>query len=185
MLCLLFQANYTLAPQPMPSSVQSYSGNGSYYGSNLANYGNYGSYNPAYTSSPSSAGTAAASGSNSSSYNYGHHHHGLPATTDTTNKSSDNLYVTSGDQDKQRYSVHVRASPISPTYSQFSNGVSVKNCYPPFDNKGTLRGHLRKPDVEDYSVYVNSTAPTSATTPSTVRAVAAPSAANSSLATHV
>ena len=29
-----------------------------------------------------------------------------------------------------RYSLHVRASPISPTYSQFSSGVSVKNAYP-------------------------------------------------------
>jgi len=127
----------------------------SYYGSNLANYGNYGSYNPAYNSSPSSAGTAAAmtSGGNAS-YHYGHHHHGLPTGVATTvpppgsssvvdggYKSSESLYVTQADAaaaagssqaDKQsRYSVHVRASPISPTYSQFSNGVSVKNCYPP------------------------------------------------------
>ena len=35
-----------------------------------------------------------------------------------------------------KYSVHVRASPISPTYSQFSNGVSVKNCYPTYHPGG-------------------------------------------------
>ena len=36
--------------------------------------------------------------------------------------------------------MHVRASPISPTYSQFSNGVSVKNCYPTYHPGGVGYG---------------------------------------------
>ena len=42
-----------------------------------------------------------------------------------------------------RYSLHVRASPISPTYSQFSSGVSVKNAYPapPAMQTGMPPGH--------------------------------------------
>jgi hypothetical protein len=144
-------ANYT------NNSTNNY-GDSNYYNSNLLHGGgssnngyggNYGSYNPGFNSSPSSsAGAANASSStnggasiNSPRYN-------------TSVKSAENLYSTGGGIPQPthqhqtatsadinaKYSVHVRASPISPTYSQFSNGVSVKNCYPTYHPGGVGYG---------------------------------------------
>ena len=147
-------------------------GNYGYYHSNTT--GNYGNYNPAYTSSPASQ--------NSNQVN-SHQQVIKPHTYDNFNP---NLEVApslnidkAGNSNNHlatnRYSLHVRASPISPTYSQFSSGVSVKNAYPPIIHGGNGYGggglknasfdyvpseHLRNyrysvPD--NYAVYVNST----------------------------
>ena len=117
-------------------------------------------------------------------YQHYHGHVGLPTQEETSvDKSGSGLYVTPSETDKN-YAVHVRASPISPTYSQFSHGVSVKNCYPPLgrsdgnsptsssqatakryqagsvdsaSSSNTLRHQIRKDDIvsDNYSVYVN------------------------------
>lgn len=141
-------------------------GNYGYYHSNTT--GNYGSYNHAFTASPSQNGV-------------------LKPTYDNFNPNEvltggQSLNIdkppASGHLSTNRYSLHVRASPISPTYSQFSSGVSVKNAYPstavPISGNGygggglknasfdyvpsdQLRHYNRYSVPDNYAVYVNST----------------------------
>lgn len=142
-------------------------GNYGYYHSNTT--GNYGSYNHAFTASPASQNNGV-----------------LKPTYDNFNPNEmltggQSLNIdkpTSGHLSTNRYSLHVRASPISPTYSQFSSGVSVKNAYPnpvvPITGNGygggglknasfdyvpsdQLRHYNRYSVPDNYAVYVNST----------------------------
>ena len=142
------QANYG----PTTTASSNY-GDSNYYNSNLLHgsshngYGaNYGSYNPGFNSSPSSS---AGMGNASSSTTGGTSINSISSPRyNASVKSADNLYSTGGGippphhqtassaDINAKYSVHVRASPISPTYSQFSNGVSVKNCYPTYHPAG-------------------------------------------------
>ena len=148
----IFQANYS-------TTTNNY-GDSNYYNSNLLHGssssngygGNYGSYNPGFNSSPSSSAGAA----NASSSTNGGTSVNLTSSPryNTSVKSAENLYSTGGGIPQPthqhqtatsadinaKYSVHVRASPISPTYSQFSNGVSVKNCYPTYHPGGVGYG---------------------------------------------
>ena len=148
---LSLQANYT------SNSTNNY-GDSNYYSSNLLHGsggssnngygGNYGSYNPGFNSSPSSSAGAA----NASSSTNGGTSVNMSSSPryNSSIKSADNLYSTgvppthhqtaSSADINAKYSVHVRASPISPTYSQFSNGVSVKNCYPTYHPGGVGYG---------------------------------------------
>ncbi len=161
-----------------PSSFQpkfQHGGNYGYYHSNTT--GNYGSYNHAFTASPSQNGSTMPNNSSN----------GKPATYDNFNPvetlatgQSLNIDKSVGHLSTNRYSLHVRASPISPTYSQFSSGVSVKNAYPAigppvmggngygggglknasFDYVPSeqLSRHYNRYSVPDnYAVYVNST----------------------------
>ena len=152
-----FQANYNSA-----ASTNNYA-DSNYYNSNLlqgsgtnAYGGNYGSYNPGFNSSPSSSAGGPAnalastvnggggglailngsSGLNTSS----------PRYNTSVKSAAESLYgshhqTASSADINAKYSVHVRASPISPTYSQFSNGVSVKNCYPTYHPGGGGTGY--------------------------------------------
>ena len=95
-----------------------------------------------------------------------------------------------------RYSLHVRASPISPTYSQFSSGVSVKNVYPTGYGGGALKNasfdyvpsdqlyhrNQRYSVPDNYAVYVNST---NSPMPTVVPIPSEQSSKTGSLATHV
>ena len=120
---------------------------GYYHGNTTGNYG-AGTYNQAFTASPSQNGVLnPASQIQQPLQNL----HGGPPNTlpkptyDNFNptlqhvnegqslnidKSAVPSTSAIGYSSTNRYSLHVRASPISPTYSQFSSGVSVKNAYP-------------------------------------------------------
>ena len=113
-----------------------------------------------------------------------------------------------------KYSVHVRASPISPTYSQFSNGVSVKNCYPTYHpgggglgygggisaGKNTSFDYVSAPPqnsssqrnlryqhqnlMDNYSVYVNSAGVPGATSTMPALTPQPPPSSSSTIAIH-
>ena len=108
--------------------------------------GNYGSYNPGFNSSPSSSAGVGNASSSTNGTGASINLNSSPRYNPSVVKSADNLYSTGGAPHQTatsadintKYSVHVRASPISPTYSQFSNGVSVKNCYPTYHPGGGM-----------------------------------------------
>ena len=149
-------------------------GNYGYYHSNIST-GNYGNYNPAYTSSPSqvnsSTGSSSVVNNIASTTTLPNRQHNIGDSLTIPGGGANNKHVTYDNfnpnlevapslnidrvqqqQNQQhlatnRYSLHVRASPISPTYSQFSSGVSVKNAYPTPANAmnagpGIMPGHL-------------------------------------------
>ena len=112
-------------------------GNYGYYHSNTT--GNYGTYNHAFSASPSQNGVI---NGKQTAVTYDNFNPTL-AVTGLPNPHGEghNLNIDSKSSmlppphpsshlSTNRYSLHVRASPISPTYSQFSSGVSVKNAYP-------------------------------------------------------
>jgi hypothetical protein len=144
-------------------------GNYGYYHSNAT--GNYGNYNHAFTASPSQQLQTKSGVPTYDNY---------IATEAGPNLNIDRP-VSKLSSNTNRYSLHVRASPISPTYSQFSSGVSVKNAYPPyntnsFGGNGYGGGGLKNASFDyvpsdqlrhyrysashvpdNYAVYVNST----------------------------
>ena len=155
-------------------------GNYGYYHSNTT--GNYGSYNHAFTSSPSQNGVLQPTTSSSKPLYDNFNPNDAQSlnidksATTTVAAAAGGAATNSNMLSTNRYSLHVRASPISPTYSQFSSGVSVKNTYPTMCHAGgngygggglknasfdyvpseQLR-HYRYSVPDNYAVYVNST----------------------------
>ena len=179
-------------------------GNYGYYHSNTT--GNYGgSYNHAFTASPSQNGVLTHPKPTYDNFSGGQEVLNIDKVPNHTQQQQ---HIST-----QRYSLHVRASPISPTYSQFSSGVSVKNAYPLAGGNGYGGGGLKNASFDyvpsdqirhynrysvpdNYAVYVNSTSsplpvvpiieqqPNSGTT--TVTTNASPNSVKTgSLATHV
>ena len=181
--------------QPKFNGAQTH-GNYGYYHSNTTNYG---SYNHAFTSSPS---TVVSGGQNSSASSAGTSSKPVPPVTYDNFGEGHQLNIDKSATQvnhlsTNRYSLHVRASPISPTYSQFSSGVSVKNVYPISGNgygsglknasfdyvpSDQLRAYNRYSVPDNYAVYVNST---SSPMPTVVPIPSEQSSKTGSLATHV
>ena len=103
----------------MPSTVPSYGsagtgGSSSYYGTNLANYGNYSTY----------AAQQQQQAMTSPYYSHHYHHTGLP----NVDKSASDLYVAPAAGQQSAYSVHVRASPICP---RICHSTVLRGIYAP------------------------------------------------------